>query len=666
MDDARSPAARARRSLRSGPARPSPTQPGRYRPLPAPIRADRAGEVAGPVPQPWSGVYGGGVSTPIGDYALLSDRRSSLLVSRTGSIDWLCLPRMDSAAVFSALLGTEEHGRWLMAPREGEVLGRHYEPGTFVLVTRWRTPTGEAEVTEFMPPVDGRSDLVRHVRCLSGTVQIDHELVLRPNYGSTVPWVRRVHDDDGSYLEAIAGPDAYILHGPRLEAADTRHRGSFELHAGHSHSWVLTWVPSHVGGCTPVDVREALRQTRQYWQDWSAQIEAGGSWAGVVRRSLLVLRALTNDETGGIVAAPTTSLPEDPGGERNWDYRFCWLRDSALTLEALLLHGRTEGALHWRNWLLRAVAGDPEDLQIMYGIAGERELPERILDHLPGYADSRPVRVGNAAVNQFQADVVGEVIIALAKLREAGVEEDDFSWPLQRAMIDHVVRHSDDKDQGLWEMRGDPHYFTHSRVMMWAALDRGVRACTDYGLPGPAREWAALRERLRAEILSKGISAETGGFTQTYDNAEVDASLLQIPQTGFIAYDDPIMLATVAQIERDLTKHGLLLRYRTTGTDGLAGDEHPFLACSFWLVEQYAKSGRIPEAYELMDRLVECTSELGLLAEEYDPAGQFHIGNFPQAFSHLTLVRAADAVLSAEIEQVGHAFNETTTEQETP
>ncbi len=584
------------------------------------------------------------MSTPIGDYALLSDRRSSLLVSRAGSIDWLCLPRTDSAAVFAALLGTEEHGRWLMAPHEGEVLGRHYEPGTFVLVTRWRTPTGEAEVTEFMPPVDGRSDLVRQVRCTSGTVRIDHELILRPNYGATTPWVRRVRDDSGSYLEAIAGPDAYILHGPRLEAADTRHRGSFELQAGHSHAWVLTWVPSHSRRCSPLDVRDALRDTRAYWNDWSAQIETGGSWAGVVRRSLLVLRALTNDVTGGIVAAPTTSLPEDPGGVRNWDYRFCWLRDSALTLEALLLHGRTEGALHWRNWLLRAIAGDPEDLQIMYGIAGERELTERTLDHLPGYLDSRPVRVGNAAVSQFQADVVGEVIIALAKLRDAGVAEDDFSWPLQRAMIDYVVRHRDDKDQGLWEMRGDPHYFTHSRVMVWAALDRGVQAVTEYGLPGPAEEWAHLRDRLREEILTEGVDAETGSFTQTYDNTEVDASLLQIPQTGFLPYDDPRMLATVERLEQELMYHGLLLRYRTVGTDGLTGDEHPFLACSFWLVEQYARTGRVADATALMDTLVGYTNHLGLLAEEYDPAAQRQMGNFPQAFSHLALVRAADAL----------------------
>ena len=584
------------------------------------------------------------VSTPIGDYALLADLHTGPLVSRGGSIDWLCLPRFDSAAVFAAILGTKDHGRWLMAPAEGTVVEQHYEVGTFVLRTQWRTPTGEAEVIEFMPIADDRADLVRQVRCTSGTVTIEHDLRLRPDYGDALPWVRRVHTEHGSALQAITGPDSYVLRGPRLQAGDKCHRGSFELTEGQSHSWVLTWVPSHAEIPGPLDIAEALTSTRTYWQDWSNQISVHGRWSKAVHRSMLVLRALTHAGTGGIVAAPTTSLPEDPGGVRNWDYRFCWLRDSALTLEALLLHGRTASPLHWRNWLLRAVAGDPEDLQIMYGVAGERSLIERELDHLPGYADSRPVRVGNAAVSQFQGDVVGEVLIALAKLREAGVDEDDFSWPLQRSMLGYVTEHFDRKDQGLWEMRGDPHYFTHSRVMVWAALDRGVQAVTEYGLPGPAEEWARLRDRLREEILSQGVDAETGSFTQTYDNTEVDASLLQIPQTGFVGYDDPRMLATVERLEQELMYHGLLLRYRTVGTDGLAGDEHPFLACSFWLVEQYARTGRVAEATALMDTLVGYTNHLGLLAEEYDPAAHRQMGNFPQAFSHLALVRAADAL----------------------
>ncbi len=588
------------------------------------------------------------MSTPIGDYALLSDMRTAVLVSREGSIDWLCLPRIDSAAVFAALLGTEENGRWLMAPHEGTVVERFYEPGTFVLVTRWRTPTGEAESLEFMPSTDVRADLVRQVRCTSGHVRVDHELRLRPEYGTVLPWVRRIEDASGDHLRAISGPDAYTLRGPALEPADHRHRGSFDLTQGESHDWVLTWSPSHLEAPDALDIPLALERTRAYWLEWSSQIIATGPWSQAVRRSLLVLRGLTNADTGGIVAAPTAGLPEDPGGERNWDYRYCWLRDSALTLEALLLHGRTEVALHWRSWLLRAVAGDPEDLQIMYGVGGERSLPERTLDHLPGYLDSRPVRVGNAAVVQFQADVVGEVLIALGKLRDAGIEDDDFSWPLQRNMLDYVMRHADRRDQGLWEMRGDPHYFTHSRVMMWAGLDCGIRAVTDHGLDGPVREWTSLRDSLREEILTKGVTPEGGYFTQSYDNTEVDASLLQIPQTGFLSYDDPIMLATVERIEHDLLQQGLLLRYRTTGTDGLSGDEHPFLACSFWLVEQYARTGRLADARELMDRLVGCANDLGLLAEEYDPIEGRQLGNFPQAFSHLGLVRAADALVAAE------------------
>ncbi|GAA1711489.1 glycoside hydrolase family 15 protein [Brachybacterium phenoliresistens] len=592
------------------------------------------------------------VSTPIGDHALLSDLHTGPLISREGSVDWLCLPRFDSAAVFAAILGTEEHGRWLIAPRDGEVVDQHYEQGTFVLRTRWRTPTGEAESVDFMPSADGRADMVRRIRCLSGTIEVDVDLRLRPDYGATLPWVRRVDTRHGPCLQAVAGPDAYILRGPRLEADGTRHGGVFHLSAGRSCTWVLTWVPSHLEVPEPIDVDAALEDTRRFWTSWSDAITVDGPWADAVHRSLLVLRALTHADTGGIVAAPTTSLPEDPGGVRNWDYRFCWLRDSALTLEALLLHGRTESALHWRDWLLRAVAGDPEDLQIMYGIAGERSLPERTLPHLPGHLGSVPVRIGNGAVAQYQADVIGEVMIALEALREAGVAEDDFSWPLQRSMLRHVTTHLDRKDQGVWEMRGDAHYFTHSRVMMWAALDRGIRAVAEHGLSGPDAEWIRQRDALREEILEHGVSAQTGGFTQTYDTTEVDASLLQIPQTGFVPYDDPRMLATVEQIERDLMHHGLLLRYRTaTSTDGLTGDEYPFLACSFWLVEQYARTGRLDEATALMEELVDCANPLGLLAEEHDPQQGRQMGNFPQAFSHLALVRAADAIRDAARER---------------
>ncbi|MGO2469728.1 MAG: glycoside hydrolase family 15 protein [Microbacterium gubbeenense] len=583
----------------------------------------------------------GRVTTPIDDYALLADLHSAALVSRGGSIDWMCLPRFDSAAVFTSLLGTPEHGRWLIAPEGGTVIDRQYEDGTFVLRTRWRTPTGEAEVTEFMPAGDGRADLVREVTCVAGTVEIRSELILRPDYGATIPWAHRV----GDALTAIAGPDQYVLRGPSLEAGDKRHVGRHELGAGETATWVLTWSNSWADLPVPLDIVGALDDTRRIWRTWDDAVVVDRRWAAAVRRSLLVLRALTHADTGGIVAAPTTSLPEDPGGERNWDYRYCWLRDSALTLESLLAHGGADAAANWRDWLLRAIAGDPDDLQIMYGVGGERSLAEHTLDHLPGYLDSAPVRVGNGAVKQYQADVVGEVMIALAKLREAGVHEDDFSWPLQRAMLTYTIARMDEKDQGLWEMRGEPHYFTHSRVMMWAAFDRGVRAIDGHGLDGPREEWARFRDQLRAEILEHGVDPSTGAFRQTYGQSEVDASLLQIAQSGFVAYDDPLMLSTVEKIEHDLLRDGLVLRYRTaSGKDGLAGSEHPFVACSFWLVEQYAMSGREADATALMDRLVGFTNDLGLLAEEYDASTNAQIGNFPQAFSHLALVRAADAL----------------------
>ncbi|WP_431310170.1 glycoside hydrolase family 15 protein [Litorihabitans aurantiacus] len=608
-----------------------------------------------PVSAAWSP---GGVTSAIGDYALLADLRTGPLVSADGSIDWLCLPRFDSAAVFTAMLGTPDDGRWRMAPVDGTLVERAYEQDTFVLRSVWETPTGRAVITEFMP-VGDRADLVRIAECIEGSVRIEHDLRLRPGYGVASPWVRRVgaaevegqeveeQEGDG-YLLAIAGPDSYVLRGPALSPDDHRHTTEHPLATGERAVWDLAWARSYQPVPPPLDVDQALADTRSYWRGWSDQVEVSGPWAEAVRRSLLVLRALTHRDTGGIVAAPTASLPEDPGGVRNWDYRFCWLRDSALTLEALLAHGRTEVAQHWRDWLLRAVAGDPQDLQIMYGIAGERELPERELDHLAGHLDSRPVRIGNGAVDQFQADVVGEVMIALAQLRDAGVAEDDFSWPLQRQMVDFAVDRIDDKDQGLWEMRGDPHFFTHSRVMIWAALDRGVRACAEHGLDAPVERWTKVRDELREEILERGVSAETGGFTQTYDNTEVDASLLQIPQTGFLPYDDPRMLATVAQMERDLMQGDLLLRYRTDGTDGLEGHEHPFLICCFWLVEQYAHSGRLEDARTLMDRLVGLTTDLGLLAEEYDVDGMRQMGNFPQAFSHLGLIRAADAIEAAQ------------------
>ena len=619
------------------------------------------------------------MASPIEDYALLSDQRTAALVSKTGSIDWLCLPRFDSPSAFSALLGTADHGRWLLAPTGAVddfdtagsaarghphgnahhgtpvVVERSYVESTFVLRTLWRGAAGEVLVTDFMPVGDRRSSLVRRVEGLAGSVPMHMDLRIRFGYGSVLPWVRRHAEERGlRAIVAVAGPDAVVLHGDRLprvsdrlpQPVNHRHLVDFTVDAGAVMDFELCWFPSHREVPEMIDVGASLHHTTTYWQKWARDIPRQESYDAIVRRSLLVLSALTHEATGGIVAAPTTSLPEEFGGERNWDYRFCWLRDAALTLEAMMTHGYETEAQRWRNWLLRAVAGDPEDLQIMYGLSGERELPERELPHLPGYLGSLPVRIGNGAVGQYQGDVVGEVLVALEKLRNLGGVEDHFSWPLQTAMLGYVERHMDQMDHGIWEMRGDKQHFTHSRVMMWAAFDRGVRAVRDHGLDGDAARWALLRDRLRAEILKHGFNERENTFTQTYAGTEVDASLLVLPQVGFVAHDDPMMLGTVARLERDLLNgSGLLLRYRTQdGIDGLPPGEHPFLACSFWLAEQYARSGRIKDARVLMDRLVGYANGVGLMAEEYDTESGRMAGNFPQAFSHLALIRAADAI----------------------
>ncbi|KRE59381.1 glycoside hydrolase family 15 [Arthrobacter sp. Soil736] len=592
------------------------------------------------------------MAASIEDYALLSNLSTGCLISRQGSVDWLCLPRFDSASIFGALLGSEEHGRWLLAPKQPEavVVSRRYKESTFVLETMWQTSSGEATITDFMPLGEGRSSLVRRVTGLSGSVTMIQELRIRPRYGAVLPWVSRHRENatrGSEILLAMAGPDAWALRGRHLpQAHDARHVGEFVVTAGESANFELTWFPSHRGVPAAVEVDSALDEAVHYWTRWGGHCRQDGVYGGAVKRSLLVLRALTHYETGGIVAAPTTSLPEDFGGSRNWDYRYCWLRDASLTLESMLTHGYESEALKWRNWLLRALAGDPEDIQIMYGVAGERDLPEKELDHLPGYQDAIPVRIGNAAVSQYQADVVGEVLVALERLRLAGGKEDHFSWALQRALLGYVEHHLEDRDFGLWEMRGSAQYFTHSRAMMWAAFDCGVRAVRDHGLPGPLEHWQELRERLRAEILNKGFNCDLGSFTQTYGGRQVDAALLALPQVGFLAYSDQRMLGTVSLLEKELlTDEGLLLRYRTeTGVDGLEPGEHPFLACSFWLVEQYARTGRWTEARALMDKLVGLSNEVGLLSEEYAVKEKRMAGNFPQAFSHLALVRAADAM----------------------
>ncbi|MCS5718883.1 glycoside hydrolase family 15 protein [Herbiconiux sp. CPCC 205763] len=588
---------------------------------------------------------------PIEDYAVIGDCHTAALVGRNGSIDWLCLPRFDSASTFGALLGTEEHGRWLVAPTDPSATStRQYLDDTFILITRWETPTGVAEVIDAMPKGDRRADLVRRVRCVSGSVEIRQELAIRFGYADALPWMRQAPEYGQNVVIGVAGPDAVVVRGPKLQASNHFHESIFTLAEGEQTDIVLTWYPSHRSPPEPIDVEACLEATATWWRDWAAATELPEPYQAEVRRSLLVLRALTHEDTGGIVAAVTTSLPEQFGGSRNWDYRYTWIRDASLTLAALMLHGYEAEAGHWRRWLLRAIAGDPADIQIMYGLSGERHLPEYEIDSLPGYLGSSPVRVGNSASDQYQGDIFGELMIALREARRIGVEEDEFSWPLQRALLGFLEQNWMRPDNGIWEIRGPQVAFTHSRAMIWAAFACGVEAVRVYGLPGDADRWAELRDTIRAEIEEHGYDPVRNTFVQHYGSTEVDASLLLLSQIGFVSATDQRMLGTVAAIEEDLLRDGLLMRYRTeSGVDGLPGGEHPFLACSFWLVQQYAHSGRIDEGKALMDRLVGLVNDVGLLSEEYDVAGERQVGNFPQAFSHLALVRAADAIATVSI-----------------
>lgn len=583
-------------------------------------------------------------STPIEDYAVLGDGRTAALVSRTGSVDWLCLPHFDSPACFAALLGTPDHGRWLLTVRDATSVTRRYLDDSFVLETTYVTPTGTAVVVDAMPVFDNRADLVRRLEVTSGTVHVEHEWVVRFGYGRIEPWVRRVHDGEGiPAIRAIAGPDALLLRGERLPSAvDHRHRDVVEMHEGESVELGLTWTPSWDAIPPRLPIEERLEETRIRWSQWARSAQYDGPYRDAVVRSLLVLRLLTDARTGGIIAAPTTSLPEDFGGERNWDYRYCWLRDAALTLEALLEHGYRTEATDWRDWLLRAVAGDPRDLQIMYGTDGRRDLPEVVLDHLPGHSGSRPVRVGNAAVDQMQLDVLGEVMCALHLARECGLEETHDSWALQRLLVGHLTRLWQHADRGIWEVRGEPQHFVHSKIMAWAAVDRAVRAVEEFGLDGPVERWRAVREEIRADVLAHGYDAERRTFVQHYGSTHTDAALLQMVQVGFLPPDDERFLGTLAAIRAELeVDEGLVHRYHPRKTDdGLVGGEHAFLACSFWLADALARCGDVEGSTRVLDRLVGLTNDLGLLSEEYDVEGDRMAGNFPQALSHLALVRA--------------------------
>ncbi|RKS80696.1 GH15 family glucan-1,4-alpha-glucosidase [Motilibacter peucedani] len=582
------------------------------------------------------------MSKPIEDYALLGDLHTAALVARDGSVDWLCLPRFDSPACFAALLGDDSHGRWLVAPAAGGACSRRsYRDDSLVLDSEWDTPDGTVRVTDFMPLRGEAADVVRIVEGVSGRVPMRTELVLRFDYGHIVPWVRHVDGD----LGAVAGPDAVWLRTRvPLEGEHQRTVGEFVVAAGERVPFVLTHRASNLPTPTPVDPQRALEDTVAFWAEWVSHCTYEGEWAEAVRRSLVLLKALTYAPTGGIVAAATTSLPEQLGGPRNWDYRYSWLRDAAFTLEALMAGGFTSEAYAWREWLLRSAAGDPADLQIMYAVDGARRLTEYSVDWLPGYAGSVPVRIGNAASGQFQLDVWGETLDALHRGREAGLETTDDAWSLQRALMDFLEGHWQEPDSSLWEVRGDQRHFVHSKVMAWAGVDRGVQAVERHGLDGPLERWRALRDQIHAEVCSKGFDGDRGTFTQSYGSKGLDAALLLLPRVGFLPWDDARVVGTVDAVQRELSQEGFLLRYRPEadgGVDGLPGSEGAFLACTFWLADALDGIGRHAEAREVFERLLGLRNDLGILAEEYDPVGKRLVGNVPQAFSHVGLVNTA-------------------------
>ncbi len=580
---------------------------------------------------------------PIEDYAVIGDGRTLALIGRNGSLDWMCLPNFDSPACFAALLGDPSNGRWLLGPAGEYTSRRRYLEDTFVLETTYTTDDAEVRVTDFMPAGDRRADVVRRVEGVRGTMDIQNSWIVRFEYGQIRPWVHRDQVAGREAIMAIAGPDLLLLTGSRLPPpVDGRHEETFSVSPGERHDFTLTWLPSYHRPPGPIDIDQALARTLAEQQQWADACAYEGKYRDAVIRSLVTLRGMTDFETGGIVAAATTSLPEDFGGSRNWDYRYCWLRDAALTLQALLAAHRETAAQHWRQWLLRAIAGDPADMQIMYTVQGRRQIPERELAHLRGYADSRPVRVGNGAVGQRQTDVLGEVMSALARARNSGLQETADSWSLQRTLVEDLAQQWQRPDNGLWEIRGPQRHFTHSRVMVWVAFDRAIEGVERHGLEGPVEEWRRLRQKVHDEVMEHGFDRERNTFTQHYETDQVDAALLVLPLVGFIDGDDPRMLGTIEAVEQDLMHQGLLKRYRTeSGVDGLEGEEHPFLACSFWLVSAYTRAGRLDDAVALMDRLLGLCNDVGLLSEEFDPGRRRMVGNFPQAFSHLALVGAA-------------------------
>jgi GH15 family glucan-1,4-alpha-glucosidase len=580
----------------------------------------------------------------IEDYGLIGDLQTAALVGKDGSIDWACFPRFDSGACFAALLGASEHGRWIVAPHgDAWEAGRRYRPGTLILETDWETDDGKVRVIDFMPPRGNAPDIVRIVEGLDGEVVMDAELVIRFDYGKTVPWVRRI--DDGTRI-AIAGPDALCLR------SEVEHRGEnlrtvarFTVSKGDRVPFTLTWYPSNEDPPDAIDAEAALGDTVDYWGDFVGKCTYDGKWADEVNQSLIVLKALTYAPTGGIVAAPTTSLPEQIGGERNWDYRYCWLRDATLVLLAFINAGYLDEARAWRSWLLRAAAGDPAELQIMYGVAGERRLTELTLDWLPGYEGSKPVRAGNAASDQFQLDVFGEVLDAMHQGRTHDLERLPEAWSLQRRLLHFLEEAWKEPDDGIWEVRGGRRHFTHSKVMAWVAFDRGIKAVEEHGRTGPADRWREVRDEIRREVLEQGFDTELNSFTQSYGSKRLDASLLVIPLVGFLPPDDERVVGTVAAVERELFRDGFVYRYlhdeEGGRIDGLPPGEGAFLPCTFWLADNFALQGRLDAAEELFERALSTRNDLGLFAEEWDAETRRQLGNFPQAFTHVALVNSA-------------------------
>ena len=576
----------------------------------------------------------------IEDYAMIGDCETAALVSREGSIDWLCWPRFDSDACFAALLGTPEHGRWQIAPREPpRRITRRYRPKTLILETRFETADGAATLVDFMQR--GRnSNIVRLVVGERGRIAMCMKLILRFGYGATVPWVTRLEDQT---LRAIAGPDMILLHTPiEFRGENMTTVGEFDAVAGETTPFILTYGPSHLPPPEAPDPDRALEDTEAFWKEWVEKGESAGEWSEPVIRSLITLKALIYAPTGAIVAAPTTSLPERLGGERNWDYRFCWVRDATRTLLALMGAGYNEEAQSWREWLLRAAAGSPAQMQIMYGLAGERRLTEWKLEWLPGYEGSRPVRVGNDAHWQLQLDVYGELMAALHQAREHSLGSSASGWSLQIALLEHLEEAWREPDESIWEVRSGARHFTFSKVMAWVAFDRAIRGVEIHGLEGPVEHWRALRNEIHDEVCRRGFDRKRGSFVQAYDSQELDASLLLIPVVGFLPIDDPRVAGTIAAIEKDMFVGGVVARYDTQKTkDGLPPGEGAFLACSFWLVDAYALQGRLDEARRLFERLLTMRNDVGLLSEEYEPKERRLIGNFPQAFSHVALVISA-------------------------